>query len=147
AVAAHFVQASLGSDTGGSISQPAAYCGVVGLKPSYGRVSRYGLIAYASSFDSIGPLTNSVEDAALLLGSIAGHDKNDMTSVAAPVSDYMDAVDKPTQNLRIGIPEEYFGEGLDTEIHQEIMKMMSQLHRGMRDRGRAGPSPDCDLAG
>ena len=127
AVAAHFVQASLGSDTGGSIRQPAAYCGVVGLKPSYGRVSRYGLIAYASSFDSIGPLTNSVEDAALLLGSIAGHDKNDMTSVAAPVSDYMDAVDKPTQNLRIGIPEEYFGEGLDTEIHQEIMKMMSQL--------------------
>lgn len=127
AVAAHFVQASLGSDTGGSIRQPAAYCGVVGLKPSYGRVSRYGLIAYASSFDSIGPLTNSVEDAALILGSIAGHDKNDMTSVANPVADYINAVDNPNKNIRIGIPEEYFGEGLDAEIHQKIMSLICKL--------------------
>lgn len=127
AVAAQFVQASLGSDTGGSIRQPAAYCGVVGLKPSYGRVSRYGLIAYASSFDSIGPLSNTVEDAALLLGSIAGHDNNDMTSVSAPVGNYMSAVDNPSKNLRIGIPEEYFGEGLDAEIHQEIMSLMGRL--------------------
>ena len=86
--------------------------------------SRYGLIAYASSFDSIGPLTNSVEDAALILASIAGHDKNDMTSVANPVANYMNAVDNPNKNIRIGIPEEYFGEGLDAEIHQKIMSLV-----------------------
>ena len=127
AVASGMVHASLGSDTGGSIRQPAAYCGVVGLKPSYGRVSRYGLIAYASSFDSIGPLTHHVEDAARILQSIAGRDPHDMTSSAAGVDDYVRKVDNPNKSLRIGVPSEYFGEGLDQEIHESIKQTLSKL--------------------
>ena len=127
AVASGMVHASLGSDTGGSIRQPAAYCGVVGLKPSYGRVSRYGLIAYASSFDSIGPLTHHVEDAARILQTIAGRDANDMTSSAEPVTDYLSELQEPSSALRIGIPAEYFGEGLDPEIHDKIKETLSKL--------------------
>lgn len=127
AVAADYCTASLGSDTGGSIRQPASYCGVVGLKPSYGRVSRHGLIAFASSFDSIGPLTHSVKDAALLLQTIAGSDKYDNTSSAKSVPDYTEAVENPNADIRIGVPEEYFGEGLDDEIEDGIKEKLSKL--------------------
>jgi aspartyl-tRNA(Asn)/glutamyl-tRNA(Gln) amidotransferase subunit A len=129
AVAAGFVNAALGSDTGGSIRQPAAYCGVTGLKPSYGRVSRYGLIAYASSFDSIGPIANSVADTARILEVLAGRDANDGTTSLAPVDDYTGAVHNPTGLLRVGVPEEYFGEGLDPEIRSAIEDVMKRLQR------------------
>lgn len=127
AVAADFCTASLGSDTGGSIRQPASYCGVVGLKPTYGRVSRHGLIAFASSFDCIGPLTHSVEDAALLLETMAGSDPNDNTSSSRTVPNYRQFVEKPEGNIRIGVPEEYFGEGLDDEIRDGIQDRLSEL--------------------
>lgn len=126
-VAAGFSLASLGSDTGGSIRQPASYCGVVGLKPSYGRVSRCGLVAYASSFDSIGPFTNSVEDAATILGVIAGRDDNDGSSSFEPVPNYNAAVNLGAKGLRIGVPEEYFGEGLDDEIRDIITARLKQF--------------------
>ncbi len=115
ALAAGEVAASLGSDTGGSIRQPAALCGVVGLKPTYGRVSRYGLVAYASSLDQIGPFTRTVEDAALLLRAIAGHDPLDSTSCDVDVPDYAQEM-RQQGPWKIGIPKEYFGEGLDTEV-------------------------------
>ncbi|SMO68519.1 amidase family protein [Fodinibius sediminis] len=127
AVAADFCTASLGTDTGGSIRQPASYCGVVGLKPTYGRVSRYGLIAYASSFDCIGPLTHSVKDAAIMLETLAGHDENDNTSSSRAVPDYQRFVDRPDANIRIGVPEEYFGEGLDDEIREGIRGRLAEL--------------------
>jgi aspartyl-tRNA(Asn)/glutamyl-tRNA(Gln) amidotransferase subunit A len=130
AVAADFCTASLGSDTGGSIRQPASYCGVVGLKPTYGRVSRHGLVAFASSFDCIGPLTNSVEDAALILETIAGFDPNDNTSSSRTVPSYQSFVKDPEPNIRIGVPEEYFGEGLDDEIRDGIESKLSELEEG-----------------
>ena len=129
AVAADFCTASLGSDTGGSIRQPASYCGVVGLKPTYGRVSRHGLIAFASSFDCIGPLTHSVRDAALLLEVMAGYDKNDNTSSSRTVPNYRQFVEDPEANIRIGVPEEYFGEGLDDEIRDGIKGKLSELEQ------------------
>lgn len=117
ALAAGEAPATLGSDTGGSIRQPAAFCGVVGLKPTYGLVSRYGLIAYASSLDQIGPFGRTVEDVALVLQAIAGHDERDSTSFATPIPDYRAALTAPRgRPWRIGIPKEYFGEGLDPEI-------------------------------
>ncbi len=116
AVAAGEVPAALGSDTGGSVRQPAAHCGVVGLKPTYGRVSRYGLVAYASSLDQIGCLTRTVRDAALLLGVLAGHDPRDATSVPEPVPDYLAALDAPLQGLRLGLPREYRIPGLHPEV-------------------------------
>ncbi|HVU24326.1 MAG TPA: Asp-tRNA(Asn)/Glu-tRNA(Gln) amidotransferase subunit GatA [Opitutus sp.] len=116
AVAAGEAIATLGSDTGGSIRQPAALCGVVGLKPSYGLVSRYGLVAFASSLDCIGPFTRTVEDAAILLGAIAGHDERDSTSFKVEIPDYRAALAAPRGPWRLGIPKEYFGEGLDPEI-------------------------------
>jgi len=116
AVAADMVPLSLGSDTGGSIRQPGALCGVIGLKPTYGRVSRYGLIAYASSLDQIGPFARTAEDAALLLTTIAGYDPRDSTSAAIPVPDYLEAIHQGVTGLTIGLPKEYFGEGLDTEV-------------------------------
>lgn len=116
AVAAGEAVATLGSDTGGSIRQPAAFCNVVGLKPTYGRVSRYGLIAFASSLDQIGPFTRTVEDAAIVLGIIAGHDPRDSTSFDAPVPDYRAALQEQRGPWRLGIPKEYFGEGLDPEV-------------------------------
>ena len=120
AVAAGITAGSLGSDTGGSIRQPAAFCGVTGLKPTYGRVSRYGLVAYGSSLDQIGPIARNARDAALLLGVIAGKDRRDSTSVDEPVPDYLAALDAPLKNLRIGYAEEYFSEGLDDEVRQAV---------------------------
>jgi aspartyl-tRNA(Asn)/glutamyl-tRNA(Gln) amidotransferase subunit A len=119
AVAAGEAVLAVGSDTGGSIRQPASFCGVVGLKPTYGRVSRYGLVAYGSSLDQIGPLTRSVDDTALLLQVLAGHDPLDSTSIDAPVPDYLAASD-PERKFRVGVPKEYFGEGLDPEIRAGI---------------------------
>ena len=127
AVAAGMAVATLGSDTGGSIRQPAAFCGVVGLLPTYGRVSRYGLIAFASSLDHIGPLTKSVKDAAILLGQIAGRDPLDSSSADVPVPDYTQEIGREVKGLRIGIPKEYFGEGLDPEIRQAIEKSIDRL--------------------
>lgn len=120
AVAANMAVATLGTDTGGSIRQPAAFCGVVGLLPTYGRVSRYGLIAFASSLDRVGPLAHTVEDAAILLGVLAGHDPMDATSSPQPVPDYAAALDRPVKGLRVGIPEEYFGEGLAPEVRAAV---------------------------
>jgi aspartyl-tRNA(Asn)/glutamyl-tRNA(Gln) amidotransferase subunit A len=116
AVAANMAVATLGSDTGGSIRQPASFCGVVGVLPTYGRVSRYGLIAYASSLDRVGPFAANVRDAATLLSVIAGHDPHDATSSPAPVPDYAAESDKGAERLRIGVPAEYFAEGLDPEV-------------------------------
>ena len=120
AVAANFATATLGTDTGGSIRQPAAFCGVVGVLPTYGRVSRYGLIAFASSLDRVGPLTKTVKDAARVLKVIAGKDVMDATSSSRPIDDYVGELVKPVEGLRIGVPEEYFGEGLDSEIRRAI---------------------------
>jgi len=120
AVAAGLAVAALGSDTGGSIRQPASFCGVVGLMPTYGRVSRYGLIAFASSLDHIGPLTHSVQDAAILLGIIAGRDPLDSTSADVPVPDYVAEIEKPVRGMKIGIPNEYFPEGMDAEVRAAV---------------------------
>lgn len=120
AVAAGLALAALGSDTGGSIRQPASFCGCVGLKPTYGRVSRYGLVAYASSLDQIGPITRTVRDAARLLGVIAGRDPMDSTSLEAPIPDYEAALSERLDGLRLGLPREYFGEGLDPEIERAV---------------------------
>lgn len=134
AVAADLAIAALGSDTGGSIRQPAAFCGRVGLKPTYGRVSRYGLIAFASSLDQIGPITKDVTDCALLLGVIAGHDWRDSTSAPTAVPDYTATLGKSVKGLRFGIPQEYMPtDGLDTEIKQAVEQAAQQLERlGMR---------------
>ncbi|MDA0999782.1 MAG: Asp-tRNA(Asn)/Glu-tRNA(Gln) amidotransferase subunit GatA [bacterium] len=120
AVAARSCAAALGSDTGGSIRQPAACCGIVGMKPTYGRVSRYGLIAFASSLDQIGPLARDVRDAALLLGAVSGHDPLDSTSMREPVPDYAAALGKGAKGMRIGIPKEYFLEGMDPEVEAAV---------------------------
>jgi aspartyl-tRNA(Asn)/glutamyl-tRNA(Gln) amidotransferase subunit A len=120
AVAACETPLALGTDTGGSIRQPASLCGVVGLKPTYGRVSRFGLVAFASSLDQIGSLTHDVTDAAQLLGVIAGHDPRDSTSVNQPVPAYSKTVDQPVQSLTIGVAKEYFAEGLDAEVEQSV---------------------------
>jgi len=127
AVAANMAVATLGTDTGGSIRQPASFCGVVGVLPTYGRVSRYGLIAFASSLDRVGPFAGNVRDAATLLGVIAGHDPLDATSSPAPVEDYAAASDKPAEGLRIGVPAEYFGEGLDAEVRAAVEKGIDGL--------------------
>jgi aspartyl-tRNA(Asn)/glutamyl-tRNA(Gln) amidotransferase subunit A len=130
AVAADMVVAALGSDTGGSIRQPASFCGVVGLMPTYGRVSRYGLIAFASSLDHIGPLTRTVKDAAIMLKTIAGRDPMDATSADIPVPDYVTELEKPVRGLKIGVPKEYFGEGLDAEVRNTVetaIQMLAQL--------------------
>ena len=120
AVAANFAVATLGTDTGGSIRQPAAFCGVVGVLPTYGRVSRYGLIAFASSLDRVGPFAKNVKDAATVLQVIAGKDVMDATSSDRPTEDYVGGLTKPVEGVRIGVPEEYFGEGLDPEIRTAI---------------------------
>ena len=120
AVAADMAVFALGSDTGGSIRQPASFCGVVGLKPTYGRVSRYGLIAFGSSLDQIGPITKTVEDAALVMNVIAGHDERDSTSANVPVPDYTKSLAQPVKGLKIGLPKEYFAKGLDPEVEKAI---------------------------
>ena len=113
---------TLGSDTGGSVRLPASFCGVVGLKPTYGRVSRYGLVAYASSLDQIGPLARNVRDAALLLNVIAGHDPLDSTSADVPVADYTASLEAGVKGLTVGLPREYLGEGLDAEVQETVMR-------------------------
>jgi len=129
AVAADLAAATLGTDTGGSIRQPAAFCGDVGLKPTYGRVSRYGLVAFASSLDQIGPLAKDVEDAAAILQVIAGHDPMDSTSVNVPVPDYRAELDKGIEGLRIGVPGEYFIEGLDPEVEAAVRAAIEVLEK------------------
>jgi aspartyl-tRNA(Asn)/glutamyl-tRNA(Gln) amidotransferase subunit A len=120
AVAANMVPWALGSDTGGSIRQPASFCGVVGLKPTYGLVSRYGLVAFASSLDQIGPITKDVEDAAILLNIIAGHDEKDTTSVKTEKKDYTKGLKNSIKGLKIGIPKEYFGKGINKEVKERL---------------------------
>lgn len=127
AVAARAVPLALGSDTGGSIRLPASWCGIVGLKPSYGRVSRYGLVAHGSSLDQIGPMAVTVPDVALLLNVIAGHDPRDSTSMRTPVPDYQRAISKSLQGIRIGVSPEYFGEGLDAEVRAAVQTALSRL--------------------
>ncbi|RQW76868.1 MAG: Asp-tRNA(Asn)/Glu-tRNA(Gln) amidotransferase subunit GatA, partial [Geobacter sp.] len=120
AVAAQEATATLGTDTGGSIRQPASHCGCVGLKPTYGRVSRYGVIAYASSLDQVGPMTRDVTDCAIMLGAIAGYDPKDSTSVDLPVPDYTKALVEDAKGLRIGLPKEYFIPGLDPDVKKAL---------------------------
>ena len=127
AVAAGTAIATLGSDTGGSIRQPASHCGVVGLKPSYGRVSRYGLVAFASSLDQIGPLTRTVEDAALLLQVIAGHDAADSTCLNVPVPDFTANLGKGVEGMKLGIPKEYFSDGIDPEVRALVEARAAKL--------------------
>jgi aspartyl-tRNA(Asn)/glutamyl-tRNA(Gln) amidotransferase subunit A len=127
AVAGHLAVAALGTDTGGSIRQPASMCGIFGIKPTYGRVSRYGLVAYASSFDQIGPVTKTVMDGALLLEAIAGYDPRDSTSVNVDTPVFSEYVGKGIKGLRIGIPDEYFGEGLDGDVRTQVEEGISIL--------------------
>jgi len=127
AVAAGECLAALGSDTGGSIRQPAAFCSIVGMKPTYGRVSRYGLIAFASSLDQIGPMTRDVTDCALLLNIISGHDPHDSTSIPQPVPDYAQALVDDVKGMRIGLPREYFGEGIDPQVAELVRKVADVL--------------------
>ncbi len=127
AVADHTAIAALGSDTGGSIRQPAAFCGVVGIKPTYGRVSRYGLVAFASSLDQIGPITKDVRDAALLLGVLAGHDPKDSTTADVPVPDYVSFLGKSVKGMKIGRPKEYFEAGLNPEVAKRVDEAIAAL--------------------
>jgi aspartyl-tRNA(Asn)/glutamyl-tRNA(Gln) amidotransferase subunit A len=129
AVAGGEAPLALGTDTGGSIRQPAALCGIVGMKPTYGRVSRYGLIAFASSLDQIGPFARTVEDAALLLEATAGHDKRDSTSVDRPVPAYTQTVKQPVSGLRIGVPKEFFGAGLDSEVEAAVRAALKEYEK------------------
>jgi aspartyl-tRNA(Asn)/glutamyl-tRNA(Gln) amidotransferase subunit A len=129
AVAARLVPASTGTDTGGSIRQPAALCGITGLKPTYGRVSRYGMIAFASSLDQGGPFTRSAEDAALMLAAMAGFDERDSTSVDRPVDDYTATLKAPLQGLKIGVPKEYSSAGLDTAVADAIEAALDEYRR------------------
>jgi aspartyl-tRNA(Asn)/glutamyl-tRNA(Gln) amidotransferase subunit A len=127
AVAAGLSTAALGSDTGGSIRQPAAFTGIVGLKPTYGRVSRYGLVAFASSFDTIGPFALTVADAARVLQVMAGKDECDSTSSATPVPDLLSALGQPVKGLRVGLPKEYYAEGLQSEVREAIDRQVGRL--------------------
>jgi aspartyl-tRNA(Asn)/glutamyl-tRNA(Gln) amidotransferase subunit A len=127
AVAADEAFVALGSDTGGSIRQPASLCGCVGFKPTYGRVSRYGLVAFASSLDQIGPFTKTVADCALTMRVLAGHDRNDSTSVPQPVPDYSASLEKGVKGLRIGLPKEYFIDGMDREVNEAVRAAIKKL--------------------
>ncbi|WP_172830753.1 Asp-tRNA(Asn)/Glu-tRNA(Gln) amidotransferase subunit GatA [Pseudomonas oryzae] len=129
AVAAGLIPAATGTDTGGSIRQPAALTNLTGLKPTYGRVSRWGMIAYASSLDQGGPIARSAEDCALLLGAMAGFDAKDSTSVDQPVDDYLAALNQPLAGLRIGLPKEYFGAGLDARIAEKVLAVVEELKK------------------
>ena len=126
AVAANLVPWALGSDTGGSIRQPAAFCGVVGLKPTYGLVSRYGLVAFASSLDQIGPITKDVRDSAMLLNILVGHDEKDTTSLDMPKVDYVESLKNDVKGLKIGVPKEFFGEGINSEVKESLEKAMEK---------------------
>jgi aspartyl-tRNA(Asn)/glutamyl-tRNA(Gln) amidotransferase subunit A len=127
AVAAGLSVVALGTDTGGSIRQPGAYCGIPATMPTYGRVSRYGLIAFASSLDRIGPFTTNIQDAAAVMAVIAGHDSNDSTSAAVPVPDYAAEIGRSIEGLRIGVPEDYFGEGIDPEVKTKVQAGIALL--------------------
>jgi aspartyl-tRNA(Asn)/glutamyl-tRNA(Gln) amidotransferase subunit A len=127
AVASHMCIGALGSDTGGSIRQPASFCGVVGLKPTYGRVSRFGLVAFASSLDQIGPLTKDVHDSAFLLNIIAGHDPRDSTSAPVEVPDFTKVLGKEIKGMKIGIPREYFAQGIDKEVEDSVKSAIQVL--------------------
>lgn len=129
AVAAGLSVVALGTDTGGSIRQPGAYCGIPALMPTYGRVSRYGLIAFASSLDRIGPFATNINDAATVMSIIAGHDSNDSTSASVSVPDYLAEMEKPVTGLRIGVPEDYFGEGLDPEVKAKVQAGIALLEK------------------
>jgi aspartyl-tRNA(Asn)/glutamyl-tRNA(Gln) amidotransferase subunit A len=129
AVAARQVFGALGTDTGGSIRQPASFCGVVGVKPTYGRVSRYGVIAFASSLDQVGPFARTVGDAALLLGRIAGHDPRDLTSSSRPVPDYLGGMEEGARGLRIGVPREYFQGGVEAGVERTVRAALSAYER------------------
>ena len=128
-VAAGLAVVSLGTDTGGSIRQPGAYCGIPAMMPTYGRVSRYGLIAFASSLDRIGPFATNITDAATVMSIIAGHDSNDSTSAAIPVPEYLAEIEKPIAGLRIGVPEDYFGAGLDPEVKAKVQAGIALLEK------------------
>ncbi|MGA2845553.1 MAG: Asp-tRNA(Asn)/Glu-tRNA(Gln) amidotransferase subunit GatA [Candidatus Acidiferrales bacterium] len=129
AVAAGLAVVALGTDTGGSIRQPAACCGIPGLMPTYGRVSRYGLIAFASSLDRIGPFAGNIADTAAVMAVIAGHDENDSTSAAASVPPYDVEIESPIRGLRIGVPEEYFGEGIDSEVKKKVIAAIALMEK------------------
>src|SRR5580700_7532398 len=129
AVAAGLSVVALGTDTGGSIRQPGAYCGIPATMPTYGRVSRYGLIAFASSLDRIGPFATNIADVATVMAVIAGHDSNDSTSAAVPVPNYADEIESPIQGLRIGVPEDYFGEGIDSEVKAKVQAGIALLEK------------------
>ncbi len=129
AVKAGMSTTSVGTDTGGSIRQPASFCGVVGLKPTYGRVSRYGLVAFASSFDQIGPFSLTVKDSAYVLSVIAGHDENDSTSSTEPVPDFVASLTKDVKGLRVGVPQEYFSDSLDEEIRGAVESKIDVLRK------------------
>src|SRR5215468_2735170 len=129
AVAADMAVASLGTDTGGSIRQPGAFCGIPAMMGSYGRVSRYGLIAFASSLDRIGPLARKVADVAAVLKVMAGRDANDSTSATAPVADYTAELNKPVKGMKIGIPKEYFGEGMESAVREKITSGIELLRK------------------
>jgi aspartyl-tRNA(Asn)/glutamyl-tRNA(Gln) amidotransferase subunit A len=145
AVAAGLAVASLGTDTGGSIRQPGSFCGIPAMMPSYGRVSRYGLIAFASSLDRIGPLATNVRDVATVMQIIAGRDANDSTSTTAPVPDYSAEAEKPVKGLRIGIPKEYFGAGMDPEVREKIEAGI-ELYRKLGCEVREIRMPHTDYA-
>jgi aspartyl-tRNA(Asn)/glutamyl-tRNA(Gln) amidotransferase subunit A len=147
AVAAGLAVAALGTDTGGSIRQPGSFCGIPALMPTYGRVSRYGLIAFASSLDKIGPFAGNVADAAGVLKVIAGHDENDSTSAAIPVPNYAAEMEKPVEGLRIGVPEDYFGEGLDPEVKERVLASIALLEQlGCRSIPLQMPHTDYAIA-
>lgn len=147
AVASDLAAGALGTDTGGSIRQPAAFCGVVGLKPTYGRVSRYGLVAFASSLDQIGPIAKDVRDAALVLQAIAGHDPLDSTSADVAGPDYLAALDQGVRGLRLGIPREYFIEGMDPEVERAVREAIQLLTTlGAQTEAISLPTTDYALA-
>ena len=147
AVASGSAFAALGTDTGGSIRQPASLCGIVGMKPTYGRVSRYGVIAFASSLDQVGPMTKDVTDCGLLLGAIAGHDPFDSTSARAEVPDYLDGIERGVAGMKLGVPKEYFVDGIDPEVRAAIDAALADYQRlgaelvEISCRTRRTPSP------
>ena len=141
AVSARLCAAALGSDTGGSIRQPAAFCGVVGMKPTYGRVSRYGLVAFGSSLDQIGPLAQDIRDAALLTGVIAGHDARDSTSLPEDVPNYLARIDEPLDGLRIGLPAQFYTEALDGEV-RDVLDAAIETYRAPLSTSTC-PQPTC----
>jgi aspartyl-tRNA(Asn)/glutamyl-tRNA(Gln) amidotransferase subunit A len=147
AVASGMTILALGTDTGGSVRQPASLCGVVGMKPTYGCVSRYGLVAFASSLDQIGTITKDVKDCALLSSIICGHDPKDSTSLPEPASDFLESLDKEVKYTKIGISQEYFGEGLDDEVRESVMKGVKLLEEsGMKTANVSLPHTDKAIA-